>query len=223
MNVPKVLTLSFLLGACACGHAAGTQPNDMSAAEHRAAADREDGHAANRGQDPDERCDAGKGRVCWTPTTNPTAEEHHQRAAEHRAASRALQDGEARACSGIEQADRDMSPFAHGADIRSVTQLREETGIGRNKSLRDAGATVVFRATPGLTAEWLQRVVDCHLARSAAVGHDMPEMAYCPLVPAGAKAQVRSVGDGFAVDVRADEPEAAAEIWRRAQGLSLES
>jgi len=67
--------------------------------------------------------------------------------------------------------------------------------------------------------EWLQRIVDCHLARNAAVGHDMPEMADCPLVPRGAKASVRSVGDGFAVDVSSEAAESAAEIWRRAQLL----
>jgi hypothetical protein len=101
-----------------------------------------------------------------------------------------------------------------------VSQFREEKLVGKNRITRDAGATIVFRATPGLTVEWLQRIVDCHLARNSAVGHDMPEMAYCPLVPRGAQAKVRSVGDGFAVDVRADDAETAEEIWRRAQQIS---
>jgi hypothetical protein len=224
-----------MLAAGACGHAAGTQPHDMSAAQHQAAAAREEDQATQHaGQhDPEatqteERCSGGKGRVCWTVTTNPTqghvktAQEHRELAAEHRAASQALRDAEARACVELDAADRDVSPFAHGADIRSVSQFREEKLVGKNKVARDVGATVVFRATPGLTSEWLQRIIDCHVARNAAVGHDMPEMAYCPLVPRGAQATVRSVGDGFAVDVRADDAETAAEIWRRAQQLSPE-
>jgi hypothetical protein len=236
MNTSRVITLSVTLAVGACGHAAGTQPHDMSAAEHQAAAAREEDDASQHaGQhDPEaaqtkERCLAGKGRVCWTATTNPTqghvktAEEHRELAAQHRAASQALRDAEARACAGIDDADRDVSPFAHGADIRSVSQLREEYDGGnyKNSESRDAGATIDFRATPGLTVEWFQRIVDCHVARNAAVGHDMPEMAYCPLVPRGAQANVRSVGDGFAVDVRADDAETAQEIWRRAQQISF--
>lgn len=233
MNTSRIITLSITLAASACGHAAGTQPHDMSAAQHQAAAAQEEdqasGHAAQHDPAADrneERCSAGKGRVCWTVTTNPTqghvktAEEHRELAAQHRAASQALQSAEVRACTGIDDADRDVSPFAHAADIRSVSQFREEKVVGKNKVARDAGATIVFRATPGLTVEWLQRIVDCHLARNSAVGHDMPEMAYCPLVPRGAQATVRSVGDGFAVDVRADDAETAAEIWRRAQQIS---
>lgn len=233
MNTSRIITLSVTLAASACGHAAGTQPHDMSAAQHQAAAAREEDQASQHAEqhDPDavqteKRCSPGKGRVCWTATTNPTqghvktADEHRELAAQHRAASQALQGAEARACTGIDDADRDVSPFAHGADIRSVSQFREEKVVGKNRVTRDAGATIVFRATPGLTVEWLQRIVDCHLARNAAVGHDMPEMAYCPLVPRGVQANVRSVGDGFAVDVRADDAETAEEIWRRAQQIS---
>lgn len=229
LDISRILVLPLALAAGACGHAAGTEPHDMSATEHEAAAASEESQASQHAaqhdpnaQQSQERCSGGKGRVCWTVTDNPTAghkstsEEHHELAVKHHDASKALRDAEARACVGLTDEDRDMSPFAHKADIQSVSQLREEKVLGKSKIMH-AGATVVFRATPGLTAEWLQRIVDCHLQRNASVGHDMPEMAYCPLVPRGAEATVRSVGDGFAVDVRAADAETAAEIWRRAQ------
>jgi hypothetical protein len=151
-----------------------------------------------------------------------TAEEHRELAAQHRAASQALRDAEARACAGLTDQDRDVSPFSHVADVRSVTALKGESQSqgGRVKTSETVGATVTVAAVPGLTAEWLQRMVDCHLARNAAVGHDMPEMAYCPLVPRGAQATVRSVGDGFAVDVHSDDAETAGEILRRAQQIN---
>jgi hypothetical protein len=205
----------------------------MGAAQHEAAAVGEEKQAAEHGalydpaaQQTRESCSAGRGEVCWTETSNPTeahkkaAQEHQEIAAEHRAASRALTDAEARSCAGISDKDRDTSPFAHRADIQSVSRMQEDTTAGKISVKREAGATIVFRAMPGLTAEWLQRIVDCHLARNASVGHDMPEMAYCPLVPRGAQATVTSVGDGFAVNVRADDAAAAAEIWRRAQLLT---
>jgi hypothetical protein len=234
MNALKTSILFILpaaLGLGACG-AAGTQPHDMSSAQHEAAAKNEDSQSEEHASQYDaaasettQKCTAGKGRVCWKSTENPTeehkktAEEHRELAAKHRAASQALLDAETRACKDIPEEDRDMSPFSRREDIQSVSQLREETMVGKGKTAKDAGATVVFRATPGLTAEWLQRIVDCHIARNAAVGHDMPEMSDCPLVPKEVQAKVRSVGDGFAVDVRSDNAETAAEIWKRAQKI----
>jgi hypothetical protein len=222
---------TFVLTSAACG-AAGTRPHDMSAPQHEAAAAQEEQSAGEHAaqHDPnatatEQRCTGGKGRVCWTQTVNPTqghedsADEHRELAARHRAASQALRAAEASACTGISDEDRDTSPFAHREDIRSVSKLSTVDTVGKNRTTRGTGATIVFRATPGLTVEWLQRIVDCHLARNAAAGHDMPEMAYCPLVPRGAKASVRSVGDGFAVDVSSEDAESAAEIWRRAQRL----
>jgi hypothetical protein len=81
------------------------------------------------------------------------------------------------------------------------------------------GAVIVFRATPGMTAEWLQRVVDCHLARNAALGHDVPEMPDCPLVPKGVAATVKATDAGFAVAVRSEDSSTAAEVLRRARSL----
>lgn len=233
------LYASFVFAA-ACGHAAGTRPQEMSVAQHEAAATAESHSAQEHAAQYDpgakaesEICDlttrkAAGFPMCWTETRNPTeehrqrADEHRELAAKHRAASQALRDAEARSCAGIADADRDMSPFAHTADIRGVAELKaaSSTQSGKTKMQRTAGATVTVNAVPGLTEEWLQRIVDCHLARNAALGNEVPEMPYCPLVPRGAQASVRSVGDGFAVDIRADDPQTSAEIWRRAQHLT---
>ena len=202
----------------------------MSAAQHDAMADQEmraaEGHAEQH--DPgattqSTQC-SGKGG-CWTSVSNPTAQHaddakrHHELAQKHRAASAALADAESRACAGLSEEDRDMSPFHHREDIESVSPLIEEVKAGKGSTKKEVGATIVFRAVPGLTAEWLQRVVDCHLARAAAVGHDMPEMTYCPLVPKGAKAKVTSAGNGFAVNVSGDDAATIAEIKKRAESL----
>jgi hypothetical protein len=154
--------------------------------------------------------------------TNPTqqhlddARQHRKAAADHRAASQALRDAESKACAGIPDEDRDMSPFEHRDDIASVTSLGASGGKGRVE-----GAVITFHAMPGMSAQWLQRVVDCHLARNAAMGHEAPEMPYCPLVPKDVTAKVSGTSDGFAVQVRSDNPAAAQEIWKRAQTLTL--
>ena len=161
---------------------------------------------------------------CWTSETNPTTEhlehaaQHRRAAADHRAASQALRDADNRACLGISEQQRDESPFDHRDDIASVDRLSSPPQ-GKGGMRHFEGATVVFRAVPGMTSQWLQRVLDCHLARNAALGHDVPEMPYCPLVPKGARATVTATSDGFAVAIRGDDEATAREILRRAEAL----
>lgn len=234
INTIAITCSAVVLG---CGAPAGTQPHAMSASEHEAAAKQEEQQGEAHGDQFDPAATASKescgpararGSVCWSTETNPTAGHakdaghHRELAAKHRAASAALVSAEASACSGISEEDRDVSPFMHGADIRSVSPLQEEVKTAKVVSHRVAGAEVMFDAVSGMTAEWLQRVVDCHLARNAALGHEAAaaEMPSCPLTPRGAQARVRSVGDGFAVAIRADDAETSKEILKRAQSLA---
>ena len=98
--------------------------------------------------------------------------------------------------------------------------LYDEVLVGRETTRRLVGATIVFRPVRGLSSAWLERVLDCHLARNESLGHDVPEMPTCPLVPAGVTVNVRPVGTAFAVDVRAEGEAEAQEVLRRAQLLA---
>lgn len=161
---------------------------------------------------------------CWSSTRHESRylrgaiEEHRRLAAEHRAASAALRQAEATACAGFSGADLDTSPFVHVDDITDVRPLQEEH-LGRHLEIQIHGAIVTFRKVPGLTADYLQRLVDCHIARIVALGHDLPEMPDCPLVPRGATAKVRETRDGYDVIIRAEGYEAAGEILDRAKRL----
>ena len=213
-----------------CGADPGTQPHDMSATQHEAMAKQEEqtGDTHTEQHDPaakqEEQHCSGKGG-CWTSVSNPTAqhsddaEKHRELAKKHRAASASLVSAEASSCAGISDDDRDISPFYHREDIQSVEPYVETIRSGKGSTTKVVGSTVVFRALPGMTAEWLQRVVDCHLARAAAVGHNMPEMDYCPLELKGVKATVSSAGNGFAVKISASDEATVAEIKKRAQAL----
>jgi hypothetical protein len=138
-------------------------------------------------------------------------------AADHRAASQALRDAEASACAGIAEQDRDVSPFAHREDIVRVDPLN--TPASPRSASQLEGATITFRARPELTAQWLQRVVDCHIARNATLGHDIPEMAYCPLMLKQVKASVTGTATGFAVAVTSSDANTAREVLKRSQAL----
>lgn len=198
MRAPMLSTISLLATACATTPV-GTEPHDMSVAEHDREAERHDRIAQTHAEQYDARATAtrstcappfamGATAVCWSSVRNPTAEHvraaeaHRVAAAGHRAASAALREAEASTCAGIAAQDRDMSPFEHVEDIASVKPLIEDVTTDAQEPLvtRTAGAVVTFRAVPGLTAEWLQRIINCHLARNATRGHVVEEMPDCP-------------------------------------------
>lgn len=89
-------------------------------------------------------------------------------------------------------------------NVDGAVPLHESTGA---KALpRLVGAMVVVRAAPGMTAQWLGRLLQCDTARHASAA----------LVPAGSTSEVGSTSNGFTVSIRSGDPEMAREIQRRA-------
>lgn len=211
-----------------CGASAGTQPHDMSTRGHEDVARTEENAATlheryaegtARGPNPNPQvtllsggttCPPSEFAVCWGGSSTDVhlaeAEVHRKAAADHRAASRALREAERTACVGIPDEDRDTSPFEHREDVASV-------------EMRGDGALVSFRAVPRLTEQRLRHLIDCHLARNAALGHAVPEMPACPLVPAGVSATVSSTPAGLAVTLRSDDRATVRDVQRRVQML----
>jgi hypothetical protein len=208
--------------ACAKETASIPPSHGSIAAEERAARDSDRAAGVLEKQSAKEdgseliRCggvaDAFGSPICWSDRRlinkeDELAAQKRHEAAAHRRVSQALRDAEERACAGVPDADRVESPFAHWADIRFVQVLPD-------------GARFEFRAVPGLEAAWLRHVVDCQLARDDALGHDVPELPYCPLVPRGATARVSPSEGGYAVEVTSSDANGAAEIVRRAQFIA---
>jgi hypothetical protein len=221
----SLLGLAALAGSgCATP---GTRPHDMAAEQHEKAAARAATEAAEHdaGFDPTQtkstRVCRGRG-PCWTEEVNPSAEHRHHAqklraaAAEHRAAAQALRDAEAVSCASLSEEDRDLGPFFHRGDVERVEPLH--ANAGRDRSVR--GALITFRPVAGLTSEWMQRSLDCHLARNAALGFDAPEMGHCPLAPRGVRATARESGGRVVVEVVAPDASAVQAVLTRAQLLA---
>lgn len=224
----------------------------MTASQHQAAAKAEEHAAASHGREYDPAkagtvgptgpsmgsyaaCVSYESSNCyvrWQSEENPTNQhrkraEHHKKLADkHRSASKMLVEAEQRFCSGIPEADRDLSPFYRREDITAAYGIKKPEAAYASQVAPKVvnisqiekevlgtmllGARITFRAVPGMTGEWLQRVVDCHLARNAVVGgSDMPN---CPLAVPHASATVTSTGNGFAVDIISYEAESALDI-----------
>lgn len=221
------------LGLCTACASTGTRPDDMSATAHDAQADahqraaaQQEALAAPTRTESETTCvggAVGKG-ICWTSMRlvsdehKRIAEEHRRIAAEHRAASATLRDAEAKSCVGVDPSDRDLSPFLHREDIARVDPMYAPVTIDKSHSADLVGATIEFRDVPGLTRERLQQVVDCHLARNAALGHPatMPD---CPLMPRGVHAQVDTASGHLVVTIKADDLAGGNEVYARASRL----
>lgn len=80
---------------------------------------------------------------------------------------------------------------------------------------RTLGAEISVQAEPGLTAEWLWRTIDQHVAEM----RGSAPMGDCPLDIDRVQVEVVSAGPGFTVRLSSPNAKSAEEILRRAQLL----
>ena len=212
---------ALLMTACATARPLGVEQHERAAeANERAAASERRQYDPSRTAFVNECPFAGSKHEspCWTLDQNPTAihlqeAERHMRAAEaHRRASIQLREAEARACTGLSDHDRDTTPFSHRDDVIAAEPLREDSG----DRTRELGAVFTFRDVRGLTTERLQKLIDCHVARNAALGFSQDEPDD-PLDMPGVTARVHQ---GLRVEVVANVQKTAREIQARATRLT---
>jgi len=158
--------------------------------------------------------------IAWSPRITP--EEEARRAALREAArsdrtrSPALVEAEREACQGLSDDDRDISPFFYVRDVVDVQPLRAPAALVPAPL---EGALVIFRRVEGLTVARLQRLVDCHAARDAALAYAAPETRWCPLAVRGVVARVEPDERGLGVALSALGLDAAVVTYGRAMAL----
>jgi len=174
----------MLLGLAGCALCATACAPTLGAAQHDAAAVRAEGKARQHethylpGQrEYFEDCPMASplhAIPCWSRERNPgdaelrLADQDRQAAAAHRKASLALRAAEARACSGLADKDRDRSPLSRADEVARVLLVRDPWT--ETQPPREVAALIFFQPLRDANATWLQQVVDCHLARNAALG-----------------------------------------------------
>jgi hypothetical protein len=129
-----------------------------------------------------------------------------------RPAAQPLDEATRRACAGLSDFDRDVSPFAHRSDIAKVERL--------DAGERGSGARVFFHPVPGLSAGDLSRIVGCHVAQAEELDHRVRDESFCPLNLPGVRAMVRAAPSGYVVEVTSTDASVAAEVLRRARELT---
>lgn len=216
---------------CAADRTETSQPSDLSAAEHEAAALAEEEEAREHiamamamEPEPARMCGIDGGvpyAPCWSRMANSAdynlwaAKQHEKRAREHVAAAVLLRDTEQRACQNVSIEDKEISPFYHRIDILKSDPVYEgDTPLG---------ADVFFRKVPGMSREGLQKIIDCQMARNAVLGYDEAWMPSCPLMVPHITAVVSEGKDGLIVSLRAKEKAAAQELIDRASALTKDN
>jgi hypothetical protein len=158
-----------------------------------------------------------------------SAEEHEQLAAaprtspdaaasadEHLAAARQLRDVAQAACAEVADSDRDLGPFARKDRIVAIEALKARPYA--KGLVQPSGIAVYVRASPGLTVEWMDRVLACHLARRAVVGDGMADRE-SPLFVNDTRIALSSTGDGFRFTITSRDIDAAREIIEKGRAL----
>jgi hypothetical protein len=138
-------------------------------------------------------------------------------AAEHLDAARTLRGVERAACAEVPDVERDQGPFARRDRIVALEEVRDRTFPKAPPQL--FGVALTVRATPGMTEEWLGRLIQCHVAHYAVVGvASSPEPS--PLLVSGAVIRVSSTGLGFRVSVTSSDIDVAREVLNAGRAVT---
>jgi hypothetical protein len=120
-----------------------------------------------------------------------------------------------------EDDEKNLAPVLSGDAVQGVQPLYttiEGAKSGVGSELR--GVTVTIRPLPGMTAEWLDRELECHSARATlGHGHAAPDDPFF-LPTSFVNIEVRSATDGFDAEVVGYSPAEAAAILARANAFA---
>jgi hypothetical protein len=122
------------------------------------------------------------------------------------------------ACRSVPEAENHLAALLSPNDVLAVEELNVREHRADATVPAGDGARLVLAAHLFVTADWLQRVIVCHLAHNAALGRQQPATT-SPLDVAGAIVNVTSKGGTMIVDITAVDRGAVREIRARARGL----
>ena len=162
-------------------------------------------------------CLAAAGCATQTSAFRRMGAEEHERAAaldptasaDHLAAARDLRRLELAACVDVPEVDRERGPFARRERIAEVDIVHDK--LYPKWPAQAVGVSVALRAAPGMTEQWVGRVLECHLAHRALVGATASQQA-CPLDAEDTRVAVSSTSTGFRVAITSRDPAVARSV-----------
>jgi len=119
--------------------------------------------------------------------------------------------------------EKALGPVLDGKSVQDVQPLYTSVETAKNGSEAELrGVTIRFEALPGVTAEWLDRALECHSARRVLGRIPASSFPNDPFWLPGNVVDIdaRSDRDGFLVAVRGATPDVARQIVARANAFS---
>jgi hypothetical protein len=137
-------------------------------------------------------------------------------ALEHIEAAKQLRNEESAACEGVPDADRLGGPFAQAQRVTNVEIVRDRVLLPKGP-IQPVGVAVYMKAEPGMTQQWLGRVIACHVAHVAVVGSaERPS----PLSVANTKVSIASTSVGFRITVTSKDSDVARSVINKGEELA---
>jgi hypothetical protein len=124
-------------------------------------------------------------------------------------------DRERLACAEVPDRDRDAGILAMRGQIVAVEEVRDKVFPKAPPQL--VGVRIDVRATPGVTQQWIGRVIGCHAAHYAVAGAAGAPAS--PVLVPGARVRVSSTADGFRISITSDDLDVARQALSAGRAL----
>jgi hypothetical protein len=122
-------------------------------------------------------------------------------------------------CAGVPDAERSHPSVLQPPELEYVRQAMGEKRLIKTTIQELRGAELVVRAAPGLTRQWMARVLRCHIAYEDVTGLSLPEASLDPFRVDTAEVSFDETETGFLIRIRATNKSDGEEILARAQRL----
>jgi hypothetical protein len=130
-------------------------------------------------------------------------------------AANSLREAERSACVEVPEADRDGGPFMRRDRIAYVEEVNDR--LYPKQMAQTFGIAVYVRATPGLTEQWLGRVIKCHQAHAAVAGAS--DDTTDPLIGADSRIKIDPTPEGFRVAITSPDLATARALVAKGHAL----
>jgi hypothetical protein len=122
-------------------------------------------------------------------------------------------------CAGIPDSERDHPSALQPPELEAVRSAMGERRLIKLTVPELRGAELLVRPNPGVSKQWLTRVVRCHVAYHDIAGPRLQESSPDPLVVDGSEITVDDTDTSFVIRIKGANKAEGQEILARAQRL----
>jgi hypothetical protein len=128
-------------------------------------------------------------------------------------------DDVANLCAGVPDAERDHPSMLQPPELEGVRKSMGERHMIKYSVTELRGAELLVRPSPGISRQWIARVIQCHVAYRDLPGARVPETLSDPLLVDEATVSFGETDTSFVIRIQGETMAEGEEILARAQRL----